>query len=239
MTSVNFYNRNTDIRGESFGDFLVLRYHDVLRDKFLCECLCGNKRVLSRNTLCQETRIRCNECRLIEKYLHNKFGTFVVIGVIPNKIGKYSTLLCKCEFCGILKENNYCNILRVKCKCTRQKREYVKTYKGYQEISADFWNRAIKGARVRNLEFAVSIKQGWGLFVKQNRKCALSGEYIFFPSKTKSPRTASLDRIDSTKGYIDDNVQWIHKRFQKMKWSSHQKDFIKDCKLVAEYHKDK
>jgi hypothetical protein len=26
-----------------------------------------------------------------------------------------------------------------------------------------------------------------------------------------------LDRIDSSKGYLEDNVQWVHKDFQKIK----------------------
>ncbi len=49
--------------------------------------------------------------------------------------------------------------------------------------------------------------------------------------------TASLDRIDSTKGYTLDNIQWIHKDLNKMKMNFANDYFIKTCKLVAENNK--
>ena len=49
--------------------------------------------------------------------------------------------------------------------------------------------------------------------------------------------TASLDRIDSSKGYIKGNVQWVHKEFNKMKLDLLDKEFIDICKLVHKYHK--
>lgn len=48
-------------------------------------------------------------------------------------------------------------------------------------------------------------------------------------------RTASLDRIDSTKGYVEGNVQWIHKRLNIMKGKSTDVTFIKDCERVVRY----
>lgn len=59
----------------------------------------------------------------------------------------------------------------------------------------------------------------WNLFLKQDRKCALSGEPIQFSSKVhKFDRTDSMDRIDSSKGYTRENVQWLHKHVNLMKW---------------------
>jgi len=46
-------------------------------------------------------------------------------------------------------------------------------------------------------------------------------------------RTASLDRIDSSKGYTPDNTQWLHKRVNKSKMEFDQKDFITMCRAVA------
>jgi hypothetical protein len=42
-----------------------------------------------------------------------------------------------------------------------------------------------------------------------------------------------LDRVDSSKGYIEGNVQWVHKTINLMKQSFNQKEFIHFCKLVA------
>jgi hypothetical protein len=45
--------------------------------------------------------------------------------------------------------------------------------------------------------------------------------------------TASLDRIDSSKSYNKNNIQWVHKDVNKMKWAFNQNHFIKFCKLIA------
>ena len=47
-------------------------------------------------------------------------------------------------------------------------------------------------------------------------------------------RTASLDRIDSNKGYTIDNVQWVHKDINKMKMDLEEDVFIDNCKLIIE-----
>ena len=51
-------------------------------------------------------------------------------------------------------------------------------------------------------------------------------------------RTASLDRIDSEKGYVAGNVHWVHKTVNKMKMEFSVDDFVSVCKEVAE-HKSK
>jgi hypothetical protein len=95
---------------------------------------------------------------------------------------------------------------------------------------------AIKGsANRRKIEFSISPEYIWNLFLEQNRKCALSGEFISFHicGNKSTTQTASLDRIDSSKGYIEGNVQWLHKSVNKMKWDLEQDFFIKMCKKVA------
>jgi hypothetical protein len=46
--------------------------------------------------------------------------------------------------------------------------------------------------------------------------------------------TASLDRIDSSKGYIEGNVQWIHKHINKMKNNFNESYFIEICKKISQ-----
>ena len=52
-------------------------------------------------------------------------------------------------------------------------------------------------------------------------------------------QTASLDRIDSTKGYIEGNVQWVDKIVNAMKWNIPEKYFIEICKTIAKNQKTK
>ena len=49
-------------------------------------------------------------------------------------------------------------------------------------------------------------------------------------------KTASLDRIDSNKGYTKDNVQFVHKDINWMKQDFEQNKFIEYCKKVANKH---
>lgn len=47
---------------------------------------------------------------------------------------------------------------------------------------------------------------------------------------------ASLDRIDSSLGYIEGNLQWVHKDVNKMKNDFNQDHFIEFCKLIAKHN---
>jgi hypothetical protein len=81
------------------------------------------------------------------------------------------------------------------------------------------------------------------LFLKQDRKCKLSGiEIKFHPEEKRikqSQQTASLDRIDNTKGYIEGNIQWLHKDINNMKWNFNESTFINYCCQIARnYNKE-
>jgi hypothetical protein len=84
---------------------------------------------------------------------------------------------------------------------------------------------------------SIIINMCWNLFLKQNRKCALSGIEIAFPkawgARSKTQITASLDRVDSNKGYIIGNVQWVHKQINTMKMDMSDAEFINLCRMVT------
>ena len=74
------------------------------------------------------------------------------------------------------------------------------------------------------------------MFLKQNKKCALSGVLLSFNTIAKnqtSKKTASLDRIDSSKGYIEGNVQWVHKKINDLKSNFDEDTLIKMCNLIS------
>ena len=105
---------------------------------------------------------------------------------------------------------------------------------GCGEIYATHWNTIKKNAKQRNLEFNITVEYAWNIFLNQNRKCALTGELLMFSTRCWSRNaTASLDRIDSTKGYIDGNVQWVHKNINMMKQQYSTKLFFDWCKKVV------
>lgn len=113
-------------------------------------------------------------------------------------------------------------------------------YKGIGELGSTFFSAIRRGAEKRGLEFNISKQFAWDLIVKQEFRCALSGIPITLTRKThnSSPAyslfNASIDRIDSTKGYTESNVQWVHKDINMMKQSYSQEYFIELCKLVTQ-----
>ncbi len=67
--------------------------------------------------------------------------------------------------------------------------------------------------------------------------CPLSGLPVIFPQKDNDKKaTASLDRIDSLKGYIRGNVQWVHKDVNRMKWNLSSARFIEIANRIAKIH---
>jgi hypothetical protein len=159
---------------------------------------------------------------------------------------KESMCKCKCD-CGkeIVAWGRYVrNGHKKSCGCmVGRKGSDNPNWKGYGEISSSSWSRIIKGAkndRSREIEFDITIKQGWELFFKQNRLCALTGLPIKFPSRSRcygaADSSASLDRIDSTKGYTIDNIQWVHKIVNLMKCDLDQDQFIRWCRRISDYN---
>lgn len=115
-------------------------------------------------------------------------------------------------------------------------------WKGHEELSGTKWSSYQKGAEARGLAFDVTIEYAWELFLKQERKCALTGVPINFDMDLDFLRryghqngTASLDRIDSTKGYTPDNIQWVHKDVNKMKMDLQEEDFFRLVKQIYEH----
>jgi len=102
------------------------------------------------------------------------------------------------------------------------------------DISIGFFNNLKKSAQQRGVEFDLTHQYLWDLYQKQLGECTLTRLPIEFNKgfSDKCSRTASLDRIDSSKGYVVDNVQWIHKDINFMKGNFSEKYFIKMCECV-------
>lgn len=173
-----------------------------------------------------------------------KFGLLTVLEIIQplSKTVDKQLYKCICD-CGANKTTNRSNlkfgqVTSCGCKRLKSKREHH-FWKGYGEISKRLWNTVQVGAKSRKLEFLIDIEYAWELFLKQNQKCALSGQDLVFAkceSLSRTERTASLDRIDSAKGYIKGNVQWVHKDINKIKSDLNEKEFIKLCKMIKTHN---
>jgi len=113
-------------------------------------------------------------------------------------------------------------------------------WKGVGEMSGNDFANIRRGAEKRNMIFDISKEYVWDLYLKQDKKCALTGLDIRFvrgyENHRKAAKTASLDRINSKLGYVKGNVQWIHKVVNIMKWHLDEDYFIEMCRKVVEYN---
>lgn len=99
------------------------------------------------------------------------------------------------------------------------------------------FNNIIRGLETRKkvgqLEFNITSNYLQELYNK-NQKCQLSGIDLTFDSDLKiRDNNLSVDRIDSSIGYIEGNVQLVHKDINMMKGTLSQERFIELCKLVT------
>lgn len=170
-----------------------------------------------------------------------KFGVLTVIGhaCIKRKKnnGTVHYWLCECE-CGVKKNIAGYSLTQgrtIGCGClNRQTGKNNPTWKGYEEISSSLFSHIQWSALKRKLEFNLKIEDLWELYLRQGRKCALSGIPISFPKYAlDTSHNISLDRIDSSKGYNIDNVQWVEKRINFMKITLGNEEFIELCKAVS------
>ena len=174
----------------------------------------------------------------------NKFGKLLAIEEVEERKSGGIRYKCLCD-CGNTHEVFATHLRRgliTHCGCSRVKGAKHHQWSGVGEISGEFWwshvVRNANGSKLNNRErkpkeLTLTIQEAWNLFLNQNRKCALSGIELTFPSKWKDKSwTASLDRIDSSKGYVLGNVQWVHKDVNIMKNKFNQDYFTETCKLI-------
>ena len=146
----------------------------------------------------------------------------------------YANCLCECgkEKEILLRAITTKKTLSCGCLVSENKKfgNQNKSWTGYGEISGSFFKNIRNKASQRCLEFSISIEYIWELFLQQNRKCVYTNYDLYFGSVDNSKTTtASLDRIDSSKGYIEGNVQWVHKTVNKMKLDLDEKVFLEIC----------
>lgn len=171
-----------------------------------------------------------------------RFGNLTVIRLLYNEYNKKRKkweCLCDCKNI-VIAEYGALVAGQLGCFSCSRKRIGNAVWKGYQEISGAVFSRIKKGATSRNLKFEVTIEYLWDLYIFQKGRCALTGQNILFNKRGEkiSYTTASLDRINSSEGYIEENVQWVHKKVNFMKQALPQEEFIKICKMVANNFKD-
>ena len=158
----------------------------------------------------------------------NRFGLLIVKEIFQRCPIIWT---CQCD-CGTIVQvrSGHLKIGKTRsCGCLRK----IARWTGFEDISGDYFRSLRNGAESRNIEFTITIEEIWNQFIKQNKTCAYTQLPIHFRTGRKNrSQTASLDRINSMKGYIIGNIQWVHKDINRMKQNFTEKRFLELCCLV-------
>lgn len=237
--------------GSKYGDWKVTKFigknfHGL--KVYECECPCGYTQnftlsymnvpgKLTKCKLCKQKEAD-EQCDLIGKVV----GTWEVIS--QGKRNKYGSRMwvCKCQ-CGATKLflTSFLNGHGIRSATTCKKCERTNNISDQQtvdEIPNRFWTKLVQNSKRRQISFEITREEAFGLFKKQEAKCKLSGLSIYFSKYRQNFNnytTASLDRIDSTKPYSLNNVQWVHKHINMMKWNFPEDYFIELCGRIHEH----
>jgi hypothetical protein len=147
---------------------------------------------------------------------------------------------CRCIPCGKEFIDRFHNVYggnRRSCGClVKANKKFAIRWQGVGEIGKSYFTSLKKGAESRGLVFGISLEWIWELFLKQEKKCAFSGDELRFSDSRKILNgTASLDRINPKIGYTKDNVQWVRQDLKYMKQEMNVSEFLEAVKKIAKY----
>lgn len=150
-----------------------------------------------------------------------KYKQFILVKKFINR-KKNVSWICKCT-CGRNRNLTEKQLLKYvdqkKCKCPKKLGNKSKWWKGCGDISGYYFSNLKHSAKNRNIEFNITIQDIWNQYIKQDKKCAATNQYIYFVHsiKTGEKGTASVDRIDPKKSYTVDNIQIVNKQINSIK----------------------
>jgi deoxycytidylate deaminase len=252
--------QKVDYSGRRFGKLTAIQPGNgkvigkkkaIHKTTWFCQCDCGKTvEVLTCNL--KRTGTQSCGCAVRETIKYNwvdltgkKFGKLTVI----RKTDKYTKTRgtiweCRCDCGNVIELPSNSLTSGNNITCSKKNEFHQQKYIEYGEIPVSHITHIKNNATKRNLLYNVSADYLWDLFLKQDRKCALSHIEIYFTDnvnisfgKSENNTTASLDRINSSKGYIEGNVQWVHKTVNKMKSNMEDDEFREWCRLcfMAQY----
>lgn len=101
-------------------------------------------------------------------------------------------------------------------------------------IEIDYYYKQLeRSAKNRNISFCITQDDIKNKYKEQNGLCKLSGIEIKFSESPKTLGFASVDRIDSLKGYTKDNIQIVHLEVNRMKMDMSNQKFLFWCEKIA------
>lgn len=229
--------------GDRFGKLVII---DNKRIKiknsyyFKVKCDCGKEYYVQCSSLYSGKTTMCKQCSSLNRRtvinIGYKFGTWEVVSdaVYINKQLRYKV---KCT-CG---NERYMPASQITNPNKYQTCKRCSSGKIISNFRESFINNIRKNALIRNKEFSqeLTAEYLYELLESQDFKCAISGENLLPEDNSldhiRKDLPLSLDRIDSSKGYIKGNVQWVTKRINWMKGDLNMEEFLILCSKILNH----
>ena len=175
-----------------------------------------------------------------EDYTGRQFGEWTVLK-FANFSGRSYRWTCRCS-CGVVKDVLLSGLLygrTTQCRVCSNNKGSGKdnpNWKGYGKIPGVVLQKIKMSTRKRASNFDVDIDCEYldKLWDLQGGACVLSGRKLSLGVGTNfSGGNASVDRIDSSKGYVRGNVQWVTIDVNRAKWQLSNAELIQLCKDIV------
>ena len=176
------------------------------------------------------------------------FGLWTIEGYIKTiEKTSGSTIVWKflCGGCNKTFDMNPYNVLKgksggcLKCCMKDFSGSRNNAWKGCGNIPQSIITHAKHGAKQRGISYSVASEHLDEIWIRQNGACALSGEPITMKASGKNKTAwgnhASLDRIDSSIGYEEGNLHWVHPIVNIMKNRFNKPLFIDFCHKISKH----
>ncbi len=234
--------RKLDIKiDDKFEDWTVIDINIPSRNKaryIKCQCNCGTINEINASSLRTGKSSSCKSCakrktttilNIGDKYKH----WTILDGPIYQNSTAYYKVSCDCgEEClkvpiEIKNPNRF-----FQCeKCShKENMKNIKSKNGQiGDLTLTEYTKLKRSAEKRSYSFEVSIEYLWNLFKNQKQICAITGDFI------PNIQEASLDRIDSSKGYLEGNVQWTTQQANLSKHVMTMNELYKFCKKILNH----
>jgi len=231
--------------GQKCGDWTIQSIPLILPNKtyrsVLVKCKCSNEQYISVSSILQSSSTKCLSCSKKEKKqkrdlpIGTKYGEWKVTGLSFND-NRNNTLIPVMCSCGYKTNVNKHDLLK---KDSHMSCKSCSLFKGVGDLTGAYITEIKNRANKRGFDYSITTKYIWDLLNQQSFKCALTGLDINVNKNwRKQSFTASLDRIDSTKGYIIGNVQWVHKTINRLKSNFPEQELMYWAELLTKHNKE-
>lgn len=147
--------------------------------------------------------------------------------------GSKRTYKDKYKYQRALKEGStLCRACNAKVQKPCLKKENNPAWKGYKGMPYNWFSKYFERGKKKH-KGTITLEYVYEIYIKQGKKCALTGLPLPWSTDEKGRTITSVDRIDSKLGYHEGNIQLVHKDINKMKGDFEMDYLLKLCKLVT------